>query len=387
MNGRHAKGRHLGDSGIAAERPLRPDYRPARGVVLKARRGGLADVEALAATLEESLASAILAALKAQRDRLDVDLIGDALAAGDIGRVLALLDLPQALAAFATVPTVVQGGVYAAGATAVGGLRLSGVKFVFNQLNPRLLTWLQTYNLGLIRQITDQTKEGVRQFLLTGMTEGKNPKDVARQVKGIVGLTERQAKAVQNYRTQLETFHTRRSADSFGLGNSVSRVNGTQVLALNPDGTPKDGINQRRLRDFRYDGQLKRAMETSKPLPKAQIDKMVAAYERKYLAYRARTIARTEATRANNIGIQEGWQQALEKGVVTEELTRKQWIVARDERLCEVCGPIPKMNPKKGVKHGQPFLTPDGPVTLPPIHPNCRCTIVYRQYEPSQLAE
>jgi len=389
MGSQGAKGRVLGDVREGVNRPLPPDYRPARTVVLKARSGGLAEIEALAFKLEANLGKAILDALTAQKGAIDVDLIAEALQEGNIGKVLRLLDLPAALAPLEALTPAVQAGAYAAGGATAAQIALGvkGATFAFNQLNPRLLTWLQTYSLGLIRQINDQTKEGIRQYLLDGMTAGANPKEVARQVKGIIGLTDRQAKAVQNYRKQLETFHQRRSASGFGLGNKVSRVNGTQVLALNPDGTPKDGINERRLRDFRFDGQLQRAMDNGTPLTKAQIDKMVAAYERKYLAYRSRTIARTEATRTNNIGIQDAWQQGLEKGVVKEELTRKQWVVARDERLCEICGPIPSMNPKKGVKHAQPFLTPDGPVSLPPIHPNCRCTVVYRQYEPSQLQE
>jgi hypothetical protein len=310
-----------------------------------------------------------------------------ALQTGNVAKVLELLELPKALAGFDVMTAAVQNGANTAGAAAAASVRLTGASFAFNQLNPRLITWLQTYNLGLIRQINEQTKEGVRAALIDGMKAGENPKEVARQVKGIVGLTDRQAKAVANYRKQLETFHLKRSAGSFGLGNKVNRVNGTQVSILDADGNNTDGINARRLRDYRFDGQMRRAMETGKPLSKAQIDKMVAAYERKYLAYRSRTIARTEATRTTNMGIQDAWQQAIDKGAVKEDLTRKMWIVARDERTCEVCGPIPKMNPKKGIKHAQSFATPDGPVTRPPMHPNCRCTIFYRVYEPQQLGE
>ena len=358
-----------------------------REVILKDR--GSDRIEALAAKLETSLARVILAAFQAQKDGVSTKDLVAALESGDIGKVLRLLDLPSTLAAFEAVAPVVQSGTYAAGAAAAATIspRLTGTTFVFNQLNPRLLTLLQTYNLGLIRQINDTTKEGVRQYLIAGMAEGRNPKDVAREVKGVVGLTDRQAQAVKNYRKQLETFHERRSADTWGLGRKIDRVNQTQVFRPDADGTPLDGIDQRRLRDFRYDNQLRAAMQTGKPLSKAQIDKMVGAYERKYLAYRARTIARTEALRTTNIGVQDAWQQAIDKGTVSEALVRKRWIVARDERLCAVCGPIPKMNPKVGVPHSQPFKTPDGPTMLPPIHPNCRCTVSYRVYEPIQLKE
>jgi hypothetical protein len=357
-----------------------------RSIIYKARRSE-GDAEALASKLEPELAKAILDAFVKQQGNADVDAIITALEAGDVGKVLELLDLPASIAAFEGVTSSLHTGANAAGAMAAAqvALQVKGVSFAFNSLNPRLITWLQTYSLRLIRQISDGTREGIRQYLTQGMKDGKNPKAVARQIKGIIGLTDKQAQAVYNYRKELETFHLKRSAGSWGLGNKIDQVNGTQVLRPGEDGGPLDGIGQRRLRDFRYDGQLKRALESGKPLKPEQIDKMVAAYQRKYLAYRSRTIARTEAIRTTNMGIQDAWQQALDKGVVKEDLTRKKWIVSADERLCQVCGPIPGLNPPKGIKHQQSFITPDGPQMLPPMHPNCRCTVFYRVYEPKQL--
>lgn len=358
---------------------------PPNAVVIKARGDdAMSEIERLAAKLEPQLARAILSGLKQMGDDLDLDLIVSALESGDVSKVIAALAIDPKTA-FPALSPALQGGVYAAGAATAATISLSGTAFAFDQLNPRLITWLQTYNLGLIRQITDSTKEAVRSMLTTGMTAGSNPKEVARQIKEVVGLTERQAKAVANYRKELETFHLKRTAGAYGLGNKVSLVNGTQVTVLDDDGLNTDGINERRLRDFRFDGQLRRAVETGVPLKPEQIDKMVAAYQRKYLAYRSRTIARTEALRTTNMGVQDAWRQAVEDGKMDEALVRRQWIVARDERLCEWCSPIPKMNPKRGVRLDKPFATPKGPVTLPPVHPNCRCTVFIRQWEPEQL--
>lgn len=367
---------------------LRPVLLDPRAVVYKARPDGLSDAEKAVAKLEGTLAKQILAALQAQGDAIDIDSIIAALEQGDIAKVLALLDGAPATSALGAIEGAVQDGVYAAGAATAAAinLQLKGVQFEFRRLNPQLITWLQTYSLRLIREINDTTKEGVRGYLLAGMTEGKGPRAVAKEVKGIIGLTERQANAVKAFRKELESFHLRRSAAGWNLGKTPDKVNGTQVFRPDADGNPKDGVLERRLRDFRYDGQLKSALTSGKPLTAAQIDKMVAAYQRKYLAYRARTIARTEAVRTNAQGIQEAWRQAVETGKVSEDLVRRQWIVARDERLCEWCGPVPGMNPKLGVKLGQPFATGKGPVLTPPLHPNCRCTILIRAYEPKQLA-
>lgn len=369
-----------------------PSFRPKRSLirpeeVLIKDKYSLTDIEAIAFKMEGTLAKAILGALAEQADTVSIDAIAEALIAGDVNKVLALLDLPQALAALSKITPALQQSVYAAGGyVAATAFAPGGVSFVFNQLNPRLITWLQTYSLGLIRQINDGTKEGIRQYLVAGMTSGKGPKQVATEVKGIIGLTNRQAQAVKNFRTHLETFHQKRSAAGWGLGKEIARRNGTQISVLNDDGTNQDGIDQYRLRDFRFDGQLKSALSSGKPLSPAQIDRMVKAYERKYLAYRARTIARTEALRTTNVGVSDAWQQAIDTGKVADAQVRKQWLVARDERLCETCAPIPRLNPKIGVKHSQPFRTPVGPQMLPPMHPNCRCTVFYRTYEPAQIA-
>lgn len=366
--------------------PLRPLCDP-RAVIYKARGGDMSEIEALASKLEPGLAKAILAALQAQGAAVPMDALVAALEAGDVGKVLALLDSPAVTAAFDAIKPAVQGAVYAGGALGAGAIaaQVRGAAFVFDQLNPRLITWLQTYSLGLIREINDQTKEGIREYLIAGMTSGVNPKDTARQVKTVIGLTDRQSRAVFNFRKELETFHLRRTGGGYNLGAKIDQVNGTQVMRPDEDGLPKDGITERRLRDYRYDGQLKRAMESGKPLSKEQIDKMVAAYQRKYLAYRSRTIARTESIRTTNMGVQDAWRQAIEAGKVPEDLVRKMWIVTRDERTCRVCGPIPTMNPRRGLSIGQPFATPKGPTTLPPAHPNCRCTVFFRVWEPEQL--
>ena len=122
------------------------------------------------------------------------------------------------------------------------------------------------------------------------------------------------------------------------------------------------------------------------PFTPAQLDKMVAASARKYRQFRSQTIARTEALRATNFGVQDAWRQLIEAGGAPEALVRRQWVVAKDERLCDVCAPVPGLNPKRGVPFAQPFATPVGPLMMPPAHPNCRCTVFIRRFEPEQLS-
>jgi hypothetical protein len=357
-----------------------------RYTIAKAKPEQLSEIEALARKAEPKLAKAILELIKKMQDSIDLDAVIAALKAGDVAKVAALITAAETAASEAAIVTAIQDAAWAAGAlTATMSGNFSTVAFAFDRLNPRLIDWLKAYSFGLIKEIKATTREAIREKLMAGMTAGDNPITTARDIKTVVGLTRRQAKAVENYRKELESFHLKRSAKAYGLGNKIDRVNGRQVFKPGEDGTPKDGIDQRRLRDFRSDGKLKAAMETGKPLTPAQIDKMVAAYSRKYQQYRAQTIARTEALRTTNFGVQDAWRQIIEKGGAPEALVRRKWIVARDERTCEVCAPVPKLNPPKGVPFSQPFNTPSGAVMLPPLHPNCRCTVVIRRYEAEQL--
>lgn len=337
------------------------------------------DVEALAASYEKPIAAAIVKALEQSGDAIDLDELAAALAGGNLQKVLDLLNIKLGPATDA-----IQNAVWAGGSLGTTALNLTGIEWHFNRLNPTLVNWLQNYTLGLIRELTDSTREAIRGQLIDGMRAGVNPRTQAATIKQTVGLTARQSNAVWNFRKELEGFHNRASADGFNLGAKIDRVNGAQVFKPGDDGSPKDGITERRLRDFRYDGQLNRAMTTGKALAPAQIDKMVAAYARKYRKFRAQMIARTEAMRALNMGTQDAFRQAAEAGKVQEHLIRRFWRVASDERTCDICEPIPDMN-SEGVTLAGPFATPEGGTFLPPMHPNCRCHVFIRVLEPQQL--
>lgn len=361
---------------------------PPRYVTIrKAKPEQLSEIERLAAKMEPQLAKALMDLLTKMQDSVDLEAIAAALRAGDVGKVVSLITAATDAVTESAVVNALQDAVWAAGAlTATMTGDFTAVAFQFNRLNPRLIDWLQGYSLGLIRQIKADTREAIREKLVAGMTAGDNPIKTARDIKTVVGLTRRQAQAVENYRKELESFHLKTNANGYGLGRKIDRVNGRQVFKPGKDGSPKDGIDLRRLRDFRYDGQLKAAVKTGQPLSPAQIDKMVAAYARKYRQFRSQTIATTEALRATNVGVEESWKQIIEQGAAPEELVRKQWIVAKDERLCEVCAPVPSMNPKRGVPFRAAFQTPDGPQMRPPLHPRCRCVLFIRRYEPEQLS-
>ncbi len=100
--------------------------------------------------------------------------------------------------------------------------------------------------------------------------------------------------------------------------------------------------------------------------------------------YRATRIARSEVLRATNFATNEAYVQS---GVVE----KKEWLTAHDERVCPWCGP---MDGKTiGVKevffeegdtikgkneNGKTVTMTVGvdDVDFPPLHPNCRCTLI-----------
>ena len=355
--------------------------------IAKAGEDRRTEIERLADEVSPQIARAVREALQAQIDALDLDAIEAALRRGDQAAVLALVGaMPPTRAA--AITDAIETAVWQGGAAVVRtDPVLSGADFAFNRLNPALVRWLQDYELNLIREIDAGTLAAVRTALTDGMVAGQNPVQTARRVRESVGLTAKQARAVQNYRAFLETIHERRSVKALGLGREIDRRNGRQVFRPSKDGTPKDEIDLYRLRDFRYDGVLQRAMAQSRPLTAKQIDTQVAAYQRKYLRHRSETIARTESMRATSAGVLDAWRQAIAEGKVDGARVRKRWITAADERTCVICSPIPRMNPARGVPLEARFASPRGPIAAPPAHPNCRCSPSVRLLEPSQLQE
>lgn len=374
------------------------------------------DLERLTAKLEPKIADALDLAFAAIGGSLDLDYLIAALEAGKIDHVLALLTDERMTPVFSGATHALRDVVAQVGAWEAGTISamLAGVKpptvppvtglfalppapssfapkamlFQFDTLNPALIEHIQTYEFDLIREINRRTREAIRDAVLASMNAGENPRDTARLIRQSIGLTQRQQAAVGAFRKELQNFHLKQSAGTWNLGGKISRApGGAQTFAVDQYGTPKDGIISRRLRDFRFDSTLQAALASGKPLTTAKIDQMVDAYTRKYLRYRSEMIARTEALRAANMGIQSAWTQAARKGLVQESLLRKRWLLALgSDRTCKYCRPMPKINKGEegyGIPMDARFLTVKGePVSRPPLHVSCRCSLVIRQIEP-----
>ena len=218
---------------------------------------------------------------------------------------------PQVLASTAKVPTTTYG---MAGQVASKGLSRIGIETAFNMKSPEAIRWARTNSSSLITNISNETRKGVQSVIGSAFDLGIPPRETAKVIRDMVGLTEKQSIAAMRYRDNLST----------------------------------------------------------QDRPADQVDRMATRYESQLLRYRGETIARTEIIASAHQGQRESWQQAVDDGLLDAEDTNREWITTDDDRLCLICE---TMNGQI-VGLDEPFLDGDGEdVEEPPVHPNCRCTV------------
>jgi len=217
--------------------------------------------------------------------------------AGDLGRVEVLLE------------TLRRDAVRAA------SLALIPSRGQFTLVNPRAVRAARTDSARLVVEITASTRRGLQAVVQRAFTDGIPPKQLAKLIRPMVGLTERQAQAVLN----------------------------------------------------------RRARRVAAEWDAARIEKDVTTYAERVRTRRAVTIARTETVKASVDGQVDAWREAQRQGLLPPRALQK-WLVTPDDRLCPECSQM--TGPRARAPIGGVFLTPLGARTGPPMHPNCRCSVV-----------
>ncbi len=220
----------------------------------------------------------------------------------------------------------------------------AGDGFDFDRFDEGTQRRLRAIINELIEDLGAKAKATIHSVVMEGVRAGDDASSIARNIRDTISLTPNQAQAVANYRRDLED--------------------------LNPNALA------RALRDTALDAQIQDAIDSGDFLPDSVMDRAVNSYLDNYLDYRADTIARTESLRAGNQGLLDGYQQAVERGVMPQEAVTRHWMAAIDERTCPVCLSIVENNPN-GVGLNEQFQSDAGPVGDPPIHVRCRCTVQY----------
>jgi len=228
-----------------------------------------------------------------------------------------------------------------------------GVTVNFDALNDGAIKAMQENKLRLVREFGTSQREATREALRAGVARGINPRDMAREFRGSIGLTQRQVQAVNNYRDMLHR-----------LDRNALR---------------------RQLRDKRFDRTIDRAIREGKPLTGKQIDTMVERYRARYLKYRSEVIARTEALRVAHAGSDEMYRQAIENGTLQADALIQTWKTSnqKDRR------PWHRSMHDQQRPFGEPFLSGLGNLLRYPGDPDapgsetiqCKCAKTTRYKE------
>jgi hypothetical protein len=198
--------------------------------------------------------------------------------------------------------------------------RAAAVAFVpargrFNLVNPLAVRSARNESARLVTEITASTRRGLQVLVQRAFTDGIPPRQLAKLIRPMVGLTARQSQSVLNRRA-------RRLASGWEA---------------------------------------------------ARIEKDVTAYAERVRTRRAVTIARTETVKASVDGQVDAWKDAQRRGLLPPQALQ-QWMVTPDDRLCPQCSEM--VGRRALAPIGGVFETPLGTKTGPPMHPNCRCAVV-----------
>ncbi|MDD5366917.1 MAG: hypothetical protein PHR30_16390 [Gallionellaceae bacterium] len=270
-------------------------------------------LDRLVARIEPKLRRAFRTAVLQLQASIPLDAIERAIARGDV--------TPEILVRLATFPerlkpvgAVIAQGFEQAGLSEAGHVgRLLDVAASFNSANPRAVTWAATESGQLIRQIDEGTRQAVQEVIARSFTEALPPRETAPLIRDLVGLTSQQEMAVINYR-----------------------------FTLLEEGRSPD-----------------------------EVARLAKRYATKLHKYRARTIARTEASKSASAGQQEAWRQAAEEGYLDPETVIKVWIASRKENMCDVCAH--ELNQQRVVGLETAWSCSLGEIARPPAHVCCLC--------------
>lgn len=308
-----------------------------------AQRRALARLTRQAARLEPALVAALLRAFRLARTRFSEAEVARLVATG---RILEAVDAAVPVEvldrllnpASALLREDVAKGIR--GTASQMPPRVAEVVVGFNELNPRILDAVRVLDTTSIRSLVPEVRQAVRETIEAGLQEGINPRQVARRLTTTIGLAPNQAEAVRNYRRALET-------------GDLARV------------------RRYRLADKRFN---------PANLTPERIDRMVAAYERRMVAFNAETHARTAAIESQKLGQQLAWKEAQLSGALDGGQVIAEWVTTIDGRERD----------SHRAMHGQTRPL-DGRYSNGQQYPgegeyNCRCAEVFRVVRRERVA-
>lgn len=205
-------------------------------------------------------------------------------------------------------------------AMAAAAKKATKEKVILDDSDVFVKAWIQTHGGELITRLSEESRRAVAAIILRGQAERILPRDMAKQIRPLIGLTEIQAQANVNYREKIY-----RSYLEGGASSTVAA---------------------------------------------ARADKAAVKYASQQHRFRAETIVHTELAFAYNRGAHMGVSQAVSDRLMGR--CEMVWSTAGTNRVCGRC---------LALKDTVVGHTDESGVTLPPLHPRCRCAIMYREIE------
>lgn len=303
-------------------------------------------------SLEPSVAKAFLDSMADITDSIIISQLITALDKRDIDVAIAVLNIDDA--AFAPLRAALTNAYVTGGALGAGVFKaakdVSGARVVvrFDLTNPQAERQIGQLVSRITGQISQQSRNAVRETVLAGYQQGRGPRDIAldiagrinkatgRREGGIISISDKQAADAANFRSRLTSGDPEKMKAALRM----------------------------KLRDKRFDRTIIKAIEDGKPISKADADKMFARYSDNALRLRAETIARTETGNAVMRAQHEAFRQGLEKTGHTEDAVTRTWRDSGDSRVRESHD---AMNGQtvKGLQ--ETFVTPEGAQLMRPL--------------------
>lgn len=273
------------------------------------RRDAQQRLDALLSAMEPSVRKAIMAAWQAQNGSISIT---EFIRLLDEGKTEAALDLLRVNQAFLfPVNEAVRASLIAGGQLTAAGIPLKiRAKFGWGD-NPRAQQWAQRSSSKMIERV-DENLPVIREYIATAANEGVPNRKVALDIMGRVNRAT-----------------GRREGGLLGLNSMQTEW---AIKARHELHNLDKHYFTREARDKRYDPMVKRAIKAGKPLSQADLDKIAGRYNDRLLQKRGVAIARTETLNALRAGEFEGWQQAIEQGLIDKTRLRKQWLATKDGR-------------------------------------------------------
>ena len=205
-----------------------------------------------------------------------------------------------------------------------------GDKYIYNPMQENVVKWTNDRAAAFVTNVTRDQVQAMREVIKRAtQLNDMSVDELSRAIRPMVGLDWRQAIANENYYTKMI----------------------------------ESGVK-----------------------PRTALDKSIR-YSARQNRHRAYRIARTELTFAYNQGSYYGTKQAQAQGLLGR--VEKVWCTADDyyadgsHRVCEICRSLD--GKPIGIDDDFEFntkLIEPGIKRVPPAHPHCRCTVLYREIEP-----